>query len=59
MAQHLQWDSLWLNVHLATMPSEESYGECRDGAIAVKEGMIVWLRAAINFARQLLRHSCV
>lgn len=38
-----QWDSLWLNVHLATMSDEHSYGECRNGAIAVKDGAIAWL----------------
>jgi len=38
-----QWDNLWLNVHLATMPDDKSYGECVDGAIAVKDGVIAWL----------------
>lgn len=38
-----QWDSLWLNVHLATMCS--GYGEIRDAAIAVKDGKIAWLGA--------------
>lgn len=38
-----QWDSLWLNVHLATMSDDASYGECHDGAIAVKDGVIAWL----------------
>lgn len=37
------WDSLWVNVHLATMSDETSYGECRDGAIAVKDGVITWV----------------
>lgn len=39
----LQWDSLWINVHLATML--DGYGEIRDGAIAVKDGRIAWLGA--------------
>lgn len=38
-----KWDSLWLNVHLATMSDDKSYGECHDGAIAVKDGVIAWL----------------
>lgn len=38
-----QWDSLFLNVHLATMSDDKSYGECIDGAIAVKDGVIAWL----------------
>ncbi|MBR7779433.1 imidazolonepropionase [Undibacterium sp. BYS50W] len=37
----MQWDSCWLNVHLATM--REGYGEIRDAAIAVKDGRIAWL----------------
>jgi len=37
------WDSLWLNVHLATMSGDDSYGEIRDAAIAVKDGLIAWL----------------
>ncbi|MDO8179109.1 MAG: imidazolonepropionase [Undibacterium sp.] len=38
-----QWDSLWINVHLATML--DGYGEIRDAAIAVKNGKIAWLGA--------------
>ena len=37
------WDSLWLNVHLATMADVHSYGEIRDGAIAVRNGLIAWV----------------
>ncbi len=37
------WDSIWLNVHLATMSEPHCYGEIRDGAIAVKDGLIAWL----------------
>lgn len=37
----MQWDSCWLNVHLATM--RDGYGEIRDAAIAVKDGRIAWL----------------
>jgi len=37
------WDSLWLNVHLATMADGSSYGEIRNAAIAVKDGLIAWL----------------
>ena len=39
----LQWDSLWLNVHLATMCN--GYGEIRNAAIAVTDGKISWLGA--------------
>lgn len=37
------WDSLWINIHLATMSDSTSYGECRNAAIAVKDGVIAWL----------------
>lgn len=40
----MSWDSLWVNVHLATMV--DGYGEIRDAAIAVKDGKIAWLGAA-------------
>jgi imidazolonepropionase len=36
------WDALWVNVHLATL-ADGSYGEIRDGAIAVRDGRIAWL----------------
>ena len=42
----LQWDSLWINVHLATMA--DGYGEIRDAAIAVKDGKISWLGAQVD-----------
>jgi imidazolonepropionase len=41
--QHQPWDSLWINVHLATMAFKGSYGEIRDGAIGVRDGRIAWL----------------
>jgi len=37
------WDSLWVNVHLATMNSGDGYGEVIDAAIAVRDGKIAWL----------------
>lgn len=37
------WDSLWLNVHLATMSPAGHYGEIKNAAIAVHEGKIAWL----------------
>lgn len=42
------WNSIWINVHLATMDEARdahSYGEIRDAAIAVHDGKIVWLGA--------------
>ncbi|RJG06977.1 imidazolonepropionase [Noviherbaspirillum cavernae] len=43
--QPLHWDSLWINVHLATVADANGYGDIRDGAIAVKDGRIAWLGA--------------
>src|SRR5437899_8986474 len=37
------WDSLWLNVHLATMAQGGGYGEIQDGALAIRDGKIAWL----------------
>ena len=37
-----EWDSLWVNLHLATMQGE-GYGEIHDGALAVREGRIAWV----------------
>jgi imidazolonepropionase len=36
-----QWDSLWINGHLATL--ENDYGLIKNGAIAVKDGKIAWI----------------
>ena len=37
-----EWDSLWVNAHLATMEGE-GYGAVRDGALAVRHGRIAWV----------------
>jgi imidazolonepropionase len=38
-----QWQTLWLNIHLATMTNGgENYGEIRDAALAISEGKIAW-----------------
>jgi imidazolonepropionase len=43
MATPQQFDAIWHNVHLATMTSNgQPYGEIRDGALAVKDGLIAW-----------------
>ncbi len=39
----LQWDALWTNIHIATMADPGSYGEIRDGALAVRNGRIAWI----------------
>ena len=38
------WDKLWTDIHLATLASSDvPYGAITDGAIATKDGKIVWL----------------
>lgn len=40
-----EWDAVWINAHLATMEptAENPLGLFRDGAVAVKDGRIVWV----------------
>jgi imidazolonepropionase len=39
-----QWQTLWLNVNLATMNNgAENYGEIMNGALAIANGKIVWI----------------
>lgn len=43
------FDTIWHNVHLATMTDGAvSYGEILNGAIAAKDGCIVWMGAAAD-----------
>ncbi|HXH04748.1 MAG TPA: imidazolonepropionase [Candidatus Competibacteraceae bacterium] len=39
------WDSVWLDVHLATLAedSDTPYGAIEDGALAVQDGHIAWI----------------
>ncbi|MBM9400328.1 imidazolonepropionase [Gluconacetobacter azotocaptans] len=39
------WDTLWIDVHLATMDAQpdDAYGRIADGAIAAQGGRIVWV----------------
>lgn len=57
--QSLVWDAVWINVHLATMTVSGSYGEIRDGAIAVRDGRIAWLgpRSALPPYRTAVTHD--
>tara|TARA_B110000208_G_scaffold20606_1_gene25909 strand:- start:3706 stop:4944 length:1239 start_codon:yes stop_codon:yes gene_type:complete len=43
-AQTNHWQTLWINIHLATMTDGgKSYGTIEEGALAVSEGKIAWL----------------
>ncbi|MCH4089787.1 imidazolonepropionase [Acetobacter sp.] len=64
----MTWDSLWLDVHLATsdperISAEDGFGCVRNGALAVQDGRIAWVGAmedlpapAHTLAREL-RHG--
>ncbi|MEQ8398327.1 imidazolonepropionase [Thalassobaculum sp.] len=39
------WDSLWVDIGLATLAGPDPYGRIEDGAIAVKDGRIAWVGA--------------
>jgi len=44
MTHSSDWQSLWLNIHLATMTEGSSgYGVIEQGAIAIADGKIAWL----------------
>ncbi|HEX4524186.1 MAG TPA: imidazolonepropionase, partial [Casimicrobiaceae bacterium] len=47
MSTDLGWDTLWTNVHLATIDptlgSADGYGSIRNGALAVRDGRIAWV----------------
>jgi len=44
-----QWQTLWLNVNLATMENGgENYGEILDAALAITDGKIAWLGKESN-----------
>ena len=46
-------DSLWVNVHLATMMPGIPYGALRDGALAVYDGKIAWVGERKNLPRDM------
>ncbi len=39
------WDSLWLDIDLATMAPTGPYGTIRDGALGILDGRIAWVGA--------------
>lgn len=44
-----QWQTLWLNINLATMGNGgENYDEIHDGALAIADGKIAWLGKKID-----------
>jgi imidazolonepropionase len=46
-------DTLWSNVHLATLDMASGYGEIEDAAIAVSNGRIAWLGPRADLPRGL------
>ena len=60
-ANDTPWDALWIDVNLATMEPEGSYGEIRGGAIGVRDGRIVWIgeQAALPKSQKAKQiHAC-
>ena len=37
------WDSLWVDIGVATLAGPDPYGRIEDGAVAVKDGRIAWV----------------
>jgi len=37
------WDSLWIDVNVATMTGDAPYGAIRHGAVAARDGRIAWV----------------
>ncbi len=55
------WDSLWVDVELATMQTHAPYGAIHDGALAIKDGRIAWVGpraelagAPVRLAREVI-----
>ena len=42
-ASKIRVDSLWLNVHLATMAGDNAYGAIEKGALAIQDKKIMWI----------------
>jgi imidazolonepropionase len=39
------WDSIWIDIELATMQTQAPYGAIPDGALGIKDGRIAWVGA--------------
>ncbi len=44
------FDTAWINCHLATMAGADPYGAVPDGALAVKDGRIAWVGRRADFS---------
>src|SRR5262249_39508866 len=52
------WDTLWLDAHLATMrEGAAAYGAIEDGAIAAKDGRIVWVGKRADLPADAASHA--
>jgi len=49
----MQCDSLWTNIHVATMAEGHGYGELTDAALAVRDGRIAWLGPRAGLPKDL------
>jgi imidazolonepropionase len=58
METQMSWDRLWTGCHIATMASDDrSYGEIRDGAVAVRAGRIAWVGERASVPRAQLERT--
>lgn len=52
-------DSIWVNVQLATMAHQGSYGIIEHGAVAITDGRIVWIGEASKLSSSLKKSATV
>ena len=45
------WDTLWVDANLATMAPGKPYGAIERGAVAAKDGRIVWIGHAADLPK--------
>lgn len=46
------WDTLWIHAHLATFDRPGAYGELRDGAVGIRDGLISWIGKASELSAE-------
>lgn len=54
----MSWDTLWHNLHVATMTAgDAAYGAIKDAAIAVSDGRIAWIGPRADLPQQPARET--
>lgn len=57
MTRSQAFDRVWINCNLATMAGSDDYGIIYNGALAVKDGRIVWIGAAQKLPQHSASHA--